>query len=142
MTESQYSNHAQRLASTSETSVHAPELNPEAKLAAVRAALAGLEATGSPEAIADFLGSADVYGRPGIACDCPISNYVFRATGVRIAVTNHWWQFHGWPLVVTDETDRTMPPNVSEFISLFDVEAYHALIDPNPNTAYEAFLND
>lgn len=81
-----------------------------------------LETLGSPDQIALFFKQEQVFGRPCVAFECPVANYVKRETGEMTSVS-------GWSVTSGDvRVEFPWESAISDFVARFDGFGYPDLI--------------
>lgn len=89
------------------------------------------------ESIVDFFRDQQIHGVAGCAIACPVSNYLFEATGKRYIVCEEYIIDAGESaeMVMVDEFGS----KIRNFISFFDDDVYPDLITSPPVTEGQAF---
>lgn len=85
-----------------------------------------LNALGSPGQIRDLFAAEKCYGVPSMPLACPVSNWVYRQTGERIAFSGSRWRLQERPQAVW-ESYRLAPAPVRRFACCFDAGLYPEL---------------
>lgn len=98
----------------------------------IEGALTALNDLGTPERIADHLGTLGVKGKIGRACQCPVARYVnlvaATPSGREFAVNSGGWSLYDFNAQVQAGVG-SVPPNLQRFILNFDCGEYPGLAE-------------